>query len=107
MMMVTTICTSFGAFVRPGSFTWSLAEFRHVPRAAFWFQTSPFGQTIALLFSARAQIMEKTTAEVVDFYYGCWKKSTHYQIWKQRQRPAAQLPRVTPAVSSNPQASQP
>lgn len=41
-------------------------------------------------FPAIAQLIgEKTTAEVVHFYYACWKKSTHYQIWKSRRRPAA------------------
>jgi len=34
-------------------------------------------------------IPTKTTQSIVEFYYNCWKKSTHYQIWKQKTREMA------------------
>jgi hypothetical protein len=38
----------------------------------------------------RAQIKSKTTNEVVDFYY-TWKKSAHYQMWKDLGKPHARF----------------
>lgn len=31
-------------------------------------------------------VATKSTQDIVDFYYHCWKKSAHYQIWKQTLR---------------------
>jgi len=36
-------------------------------------------------------IPTKTTLSIVEFYYACWKKSTHYQIWKKQTRELTNL----------------
>lgn len=36
--------------------------------------------------SSVLQIGSKTTQDVVRFYY-CWKKSAHYQMWREYGRP--------------------
>lgn len=35
------------------------------------------------------QVRTKSTNEIVEFYYN-WKKSSHYQMWKEFGKPSAQ-----------------